>query len=303
MREDRKLLMVRYRTDDPHLAQFSPLWSLPMHPVAPDDVAEDALNFILHERLHIKTKRIEFVETISGPYADDASYIANIFKCLNWHGEPRFSATHYEDAAWIHSNEAGLYLDIRPELQRCLVRTFDGIAKSKGTSVLASMLDEARATLLTTYEEVPSNMRQQHLPEELSPLALVSLAASAEAYEMTEVHNLLHTPGHIWRPFNEAQWAADFHSRPSESENEIQNRFGTVRDETRQWLEMLTTEQLASYGNHTHAGAITIASCIENIAHRHNEYSTRIRDMLQVNTPKVEPRNTSVGDRNAAADR
>ena len=303
LREDGRLLLVRHRSDDAQLARFATRWSLPMHAVAEDEIAEDALNRVLSERLHLEPGRLEFAETISGAGPDGSTYVANVFRCSDWLGEPRFGGAHYDDAAWVRPGDAGRELDLPPELESWLRAAPGETAGAADAATLHAALDEARRDLLAAYDAIPAGTREQPLAEGLSPLELIAVAAGAEAYEAAETRRLLKTPGHSWREFNQAQWEADQRSQRGESEAAVRERLDRVRGETLRWLEALSAEQVAAYGNHPQRGAITVADCIQGIATHDRERAAWLGDLSRAARGVAAAGAGESGDENAVADR
>lgn len=303
LREDGKLLLVRHRSNDAQLAGFAARWSLPMQAVAEDETAEHALQRVLRERLHVEPGALEFAETISGAGRDSVPYVANVFRCTDWRGEPRFGGTHYDDAAWVRPADAGRQLDLAPELQRWLRSAFDDAPPAAEPAALSSALEKARDALLAAFEAIPAGTREQQLAGGLSPLDVLALAAGAEAYQVAETRRLLETPGHNWREFNEAQWEADHRSRPPQSEAGALARLDGVRGETLRWLETLSAEQIAAYGNHPQRGAVTVTDCIEGIARQDRGCAARLRTMLRTTGGQGGAEASASGEEDAAADR
>ena len=293
------MLLVRHRSDD---SQFAGLWSLPMEAVGEEEVAEEALERVLRDRLHVGPGASEFAETLSVGGAGDARYIVNVFTCTGWGGEPRFSERHYEDAAWVHPARCR-ELELVPELRSWLLRAFDNTAPAADPASLTAALEEARDALLAAYDAIPQQSREQPLLGERSPLDLLAQAASSEAYYAAESRRLLETPGHSWQPFNEAQWEDDRSMRPPEAEAEVRARLDRVREATLSWLPTLTGKQLAAYGNHPQRGAVTVGDRIEKIARCDREHVTRLEQMLGATRARPGPDGGAIGEQDVAADR
>ena len=299
VRADGQLLLVRHRSDD---APFAGLWSLPMEAVGEEEVAEETLERVLRDRLHVGSGASEFAETLSVAGAGGARYIVNVFTCTGWGGEPRFSDRQYEDAGWVHPARCR-QLELVPELRSWLLRSFDSTAPAADPAALTAALEEARDALLAAYDAVPEHGREQRLLGERSPLDLLAQAASAEAYYAAESRRLLESPGHSWRPFNEAQWEDDRRMRPPEAEAEVRARLDRVREATLSWLRPLTDEQLAAYGNHPQRGAVTVGDRIGKIARCDREHVTRLEQMLGATQVRPGPDGGAIGEQDVAADR
>ena len=235
-RPDGRLLLVRHRADERH---FAGLWSLPLRAVADHETAEEALERLLRERLHVRPAACEFAGTVAVAGAGEGERsMLNVFACPGWDGEPRFSEQHYVDAAWVQPGAAPPR-ELAPELRRWLHDSLDGEPATREPAALLEALDAARRELITAYEAIPTPDTERPLPGGRSPLDLLARAASVEAYCAAESRRLLETPGHTWRTFNDAQWHDDHRSRAAETEAELRARLGRVRAETVAWVRSL----------------------------------------------------------------
>ena len=287
-RPDGRLLLVRHRADERHLAG---LWSLPLRPVAEDETAEVALGRLLRERLHVQPRACEFADTVAVADGDER-YVLNIFVCSGWDGEPRFSEQHYVDAAWLRPG-AEPPPEAVPELRRWLLDTPASERAVRDPATLLEALETARRELIAAYEAIPTPDAERPLPGGRSPLDLLARAASVEAYYAAESRRLLETPGHTWRTFNDEQWEAGHRLWAAETEAELRARLGRTRAETEAWVQSLTAEKLAAYGNHPQLGVVTVGDRIEEIARDDRAQAARLRDASPAAT----------GARHAAADR
>lgn len=303
VREDGRVLLVHHSTVDGHFGgAFAGLWSLPMLAVAPQEVAEDALERVLSERLHVQPGTSEFTDTLYLTAAGGARYVVNVFTCARWQGEPRFSEREYQDAAWVDPASPGP-LELPPEVRRWLGEAFDGKAAAADPQAIASLLEEARAELIDAYEAIPAELRSLPLEGLWSPLDVLAYSASAEAFYVAESRRLLEVPGHVWRSFNPGQWEDDHRSRPPEPEQAVRTRLARVREQTLAWLRTLDGELLAAYGNHPQRGLVTVADRLEQTARHDREHSGQLRSMLSA--ARVQRGVERVPDRegpNAAAD-
>ena len=281
VREDGRVLLVRHGVVDGHFGgAFAGLWSLPMLAVAPQEVAEDALERVLSERLHVQPGTSEFADTLYITGADGARYVVNVFTCVRWQGEPRFSEREYQDAAWVDPAAPGP-LELPAEVRRYLGAAFGGEAAAADPQALASLLEEARVELIAAYEAIPAELRALPLEGVWSPLDVLAHSASAEAFYVAESRRLLEVPGHVWRFFNPGQWEDDHRSRPPEPEQAVRTRLAHVREQTLAWLRTLDGELLAAYGNHPQRGLVTVADRLEKTARHDREHAGQLRSMLR----------------------
>ena len=279
-REDGRVLLVRHH--DSHV-QFAGRWSLPMHAVAEEEVAEDAVERMLREVLHLRSTSFEFADTVYVTGEAGSRYIVNVFTATQWDGDPHYSDTLYADAAWVDPASPGT-LDVIAELRSWLVETA-GPAAISGEAVdaaaLHAALAAARRELLAAFDAIDAASRTQALDEAWSPLDVLSHVASTEAYYAAESARLL-VPGHTWRQFNSAQWEDDHRSRPSEPEAIVRERLDAARGRTLAWLRTLSAEQLATFGNHPERGVVTVGNRIEAIAAHEREHVQQLQRMRQL---------------------
>ena len=299
LREDGQLLLVRHRADD---VEFGGRWSLPMQAVPDEEDAEGTLLHVLRERLHVQPGPFEFAETIYLSGAARSRYVVNVFTCVEWGGEPRYSEQHYDDAAWVQPT-AHPPLDLLPGVSAWLRDAFGGAASAlTDAGTLASSLEEARRELLEAYESIATDLREQPRHDGWSPLDVLSHVASVETYYAAEARRLLETPGRSWRGFNPAQWEDDHRSRPTETETEARSRLDGARRRTLDWLGPLSEEQLALYGNHPERGAVTIGDRVDKIGRHDREHIEQLRELAR-DAGRRSNSAAALGEQNAAADR
>ena len=280
LREDDHALVVRHRAGD---ARFPGLWSLPLRVVEDHEMAEDAVATVLRDVLHVEPGPFEFSDTFYLQGADARRLIVNVFTCVGWEGEPRYSADEYEDAAWVAPANPGS-LDLVPELRAWFAEAF-GAGDAEGSpapltpDALSTRLGEARLELLTAYEAIPLDVRTRPLDGDWSPLDTLAHAAEVEAYYFQESRRLLEQPGHIWRPFNDAQWFDIHRTRPREQETALLDRADTIRAATRAWIATLTAADLLAYGNHPERGVVQLDDRIDQIARHDREHAAQLRAM------------------------
>ena len=294
-RDDGRVLLVQH---PPAHAQFAGLWSLPMHVVPDGEVMEDAVERLLREVLHVAPGPFEFTETVYVAAAGGERYIVNVFTCGGWEGEPRYSDDDYSDAAWTEPAAPGA-LDIVPDVRTWLVGAFSaaGEGGEADAQSIAARLAESRRELLAAYQSIAEPLRERPFDGSWSPLDLLAHVAAVEAYYGAETRRLL-TPGHTWRPFNDAQWEDDYRSRSPETEVVALARLEAMRGRTDAWLAGLTPDELATYGNHAERGVVTIAERLGTIAGHERAHAEQLRKMRDA------ARVAEAGEgRNAAADR
>ena len=281
LREDGRVLLVQHH---PTHAEFGGDWSLPMHVVREEEVAEESLERLLREVLHVEPGPYEFAETVYVTGNQGAGYIVNVFTCVEWSGEPRYADRTYADAAWAKPSAPGR-LALQPDMRTFLSQAFEG---ETGTSdveeasaeAVADALTAARLELIHAYTSIPAQWRDRVLEDSWSPLDTLAHAASVEAYYLEEALRLLN-PGHTWRAFNSDQWEADYRARAPETGEAIHARLDEVRAVTHEWLATATPEQLATFGNHPERGVTTVADRIEKIARHEREHAVQLARMRE----------------------
>lgn len=281
VREDGRVLLVQHH--ETH-AEFGGHWSLPMHTVREEEVAEEALERLLREVLHVQPGPYEFAETVYVSSEGGANYIVNVFTCVEWAGDPRYADRAYSDAAWAHPGSPGALL-VQPDVRAFLAQAFEGEATSDGvggtsSDALEDALTSSRLELIYAYNSIPERWREQALEEGWSPVDVLAHAASVEAYYLHEALRLL-VPGHTWRAFNSEQWEADHRTRPSEAPSVVRGRLDDVRTTTLAWLASATPEQLATFGNHPERGVTTVGDRIEKIARHEREHVDQLGRMRE----------------------
>jgi ADP-ribose pyrophosphatase YjhB (NUDIX family) len=282
VREDGRVLLVQHH--DTH-AEFGGHWSLPMHVIREEEVAEESLERLLREVLHVEPGPYEFAETVYVTSEQGAGYIVNVFTCVEWAGEPRYADRAYADAAWAQPSAPGA-LSVQPDMRTFLYQAFEGDTEAapsvEGVSAeaVANALTSARLELIHAYDSIPEQWRDRTLDGGWSPLDVLAHAASVEAYYLDEALRLL-SPGHTWRAFNSDQWEADYRARAPELAEAIRARLDEVRAVTREWLELATPEQLATFGNHPERGVTSVADRIEKIARHEREHAGQLGRMRE----------------------
>jgi len=280
VREDGTVLLVQHH--ESHL-EFGGRWSLPMHVVGDEEVAEDALERLLREVLHVEPGPYEFAETLYLSGESGGRYIVNVFTCVEWGGEPRYTGRSFADGAWARPGAAGA-IDLDPDVRAWLFDAFSedaaAQAEPEDQSAIVSQLTDARGEMLAAFDSIPSQWHDNALDGSWSPMDVLAQAAAVEAYTLDEAQRLL-VPGHTWRDFNDDQWKADYRVRPPETTAEIRARLDEARANTRAWLDQATPEQLATFGNHLERGVVTVGNRLEDIARREREHVARLRRMRE----------------------
>lgn len=301
LRDDGRVLLVRRRPGD---EPFGGQWAPPLDLVQEAETAEDVVARVLRERLRVDAGPVEFTETLYAAGADGARHIVNVFTCVEWRGEPRFSEGDYGDGAWVDPAALGT-LEVAPEVHDWLATAFAGAAPVTDPQALTAALAEARSALLAAFDAVPADGRARALDGEWSAVDVLAHAASMEAYYRAEARRLLEVPGHTWQTFNPAQWDEDRRLRGPEPEADVRSRLAAAREATLGWLSTLGEEELATYGNHAERGAVTIAGRIHEIARHDLEHAEQLRAMGGAagkdGAASADAREPGAGD--AAADR
>lgn len=289
VREDDAILLVRQLARGDGLGGVGALdeqWTLPLTGVPDHETAEAAVERVCRDQLHIAPGPIEFNDTIYLVGREGTRFIVNVFLCVHWDGEPRTSARDYADAAWVTPSHAfALDGELADGLEQWLVAAFGREAAEASPEALAAELDDAYEQLLAAIDSIPVPLRHERLGEDWTPLDVLTHVADAEAHYGAETRRLLDTPGHTWRPFNDAQWdvARALRARTHEPEDAavVRARLDLVRADTKRWLASLTPEALSTFGNHAERGAVQIADRITKIANHAREHAEQLRAMAR----------------------
>lgn len=281
LREDRKALFVRHAR-----GPFGGRWSLPLVGVADAETAEDAIERLMSEMLHVQPGPYEFLDTLYLTGAGGERFIANGFTCIDWEGTPRFPAEVFDDAIWAPPSEAA-GLELLPEMRDWLNTTFpaDGgtpeVAVYDSEALLATLAD-ARGEFLAAFDAIPVAQRAAALDEGgWSALDVLAHTADVEAYYRSEVVRCLDEPGRLWRQFNDDEWYDIHRLRPAEDEAALRARLEAVRADTRTWLTYQPPEGLAAYFNHPERGVVVAGERIEKIASHDRQHAVQLRQMAQ----------------------
>ena len=283
VREDGQLLIVHHSAFDP---EFPGLWSLPMQPLADDDIAEDSITDMLRERFHVRAGPVEFAETIYIEGERGARYILNVFTCHGWSGEPRFAESDYDDVAWIAPGRQGA-VELVPGIATWLETAFQGGAPLADPVTIADTLAVAREQFLAAYDAIPASRRDTATSDGWSPLDVLAHNTSVETYYAAEMRRMLEQPGHTWRQYNEHQWEDDHRARPADPEADVRVRLEALRAETIRWVTSLTADQLEVYGNHPERGVVTVINRLGKIAEHDREHAAQLTSMLSTLDPEL----------------
>ncbi|MGE3960935.1 MAG: DinB family protein [Dehalococcoidia bacterium] len=282
IRADSKSLFVRHAG-----GPFGGLWTPPFVGVADVETAEDALERLMRDFLHVQPGPYEFLDTVYVTAPTGERFIANAFTCVDWQGEARFPASLFDDALWAAPADM-TGLDLMPELRDWLVQVFRGEDSEPALADytpddLLTQLADGRGEFLAAFDAVPRHLRTTALTEEgWSALDVLAHTVDVEAYYRNESRRCLEQPGRTWRTFNDDEWK-DLHAlRPSEDETVLRERMDAVRGETRTWLQYQPPETLNAYANHPERGVIQIGDRIAKIASHNREHAAQLREMAQV---------------------
>ncbi len=281
VRSDSKSLFVRHAA-----GPFAGLWTLPFVGVSDVETAEDALERLLRDFLHVQPGPYEFLDTVYLTAASGERFIANAFTCVDWQGEAKFPAALFDDALWaVPADMSGL--DLMPELRDWLAEVFRGEESEPSladytTDELLADLSDARGEFLAAFDAMPRHLRAESLTEDgWSALDVLAHAVDVEAYYRNESRRCIEQPGRTWRLFNDDEWK-DVHAlRPSEDEGVLRVRMEVVRAETRTWLQYLPPDALNAYANHPERGVVQIGDRLAKIAGHDREHARQLREMAQ----------------------
>ncbi|MEX1021708.1 MAG: DinB family protein [Dehalococcoidia bacterium] len=281
VRADRKALFVRHAR-----GPFGGRWSLPLAGVAEHETAEDAIERLMRDLLHVTPGPYEFLDTVYLTGGGGERFIANGFTCVDWQGEPRFPPEVFDDALWAPPADiAGL--DLLPEMRDWLSTLFAGdsgapAAVEYDPASLLALLSDARGELLAAFDAIPTALRAAPLDEGgWSAFDVLAHAADVEAYYWSEVVRCLDEPGRLWGVFNDVQWYEGHRLRPVEDEGALRGRLEVVRADARTWLMYKPPESLAAYFNHPTRGVVQAGERVEQIAIHDREHAGQLREMAR----------------------
>lgn len=281
VRGDSKSLFVRHAA-----GPFAGTWTLPFAGVADVETAEDALERLLRDYLHVQPGPYEFLDTIYLTASTGERFIANAFTCIDWQGDVQFPAALFDDALWAApADMAGMSL--LPELREWLDSIFQGdasepaLAAYTGEDIVAQLTD-ARGELIAAFDAIPRRLREEPLTEEgWSALDVLAHAIDVEAYYRNEARRCIEEPGRSWRMFNDDEWK-DVHAlRQRDDEATLRERMEAARAETRSWVQYLPPDHLNAYANHPERGVVQIGDRLAKIASHDREHASQLREMAQ----------------------
>ena len=318
-RDDGRVLLVRHAAAE-RAGAAGGRWTLPAEPVADDEVVEQALARLLRERLHLASKAAEFSESVGLPgaianvftcteWAGEPQYAAADFADAAWAvphspggvdlaegvrdwlasafpaevappapppppsppAEPRLASAGRAPAVATQQARPGAKGAKGPQAPAAWAMT----AEELTVTLLA-----AREELTAAYAALDEAWRDVTLDGGWAPVDLLAHCATVEAYYAAEARRLLEEPGHTWRPFNADQAAAERAGRARPDDRAERARLEALRAETLAWVEGLTADELAAYGNHEERGAVRVGERIEQIARHDGEHAEQLAKML-----------------------
>jgi ADP-ribose pyrophosphatase YjhB (NUDIX family) len=281
VRQDGLVLLVQH----PAASPFAGKWSMPLTGVPDHETAEDALERMLREALHVEPGAYDFLDTIyASAVTNGERFIVNAFTCIEWDGEPRFGAEAYSDAVWLSPGAPG-NLDLLPEVREWLKTAFEEetgaiVPREYDREALLADLASARGDLIAALDAVPLHQRGPADASGWSPLDVLAHVPDVEAYYRNEIRRCIEGAGQRWRLFNEAQWEDAFRLRAAEDERTLRGRLAQVSGETRAFLAGASPELLAVYIDHPERGVVQVGDRIEKIAGHYRTHADQIRQMV-----------------------
>ncbi len=281
VREDGLVLLVQH----PAASPFAGKWSMPLTGVPDHETAEDALERMLREALHVEPGAYDFLDTIYVNAVNGGErFIVNAFTCIEWNGEPRFGSEAYADAVWLSPGAPG-GLDLLPEVREWLKTAFEDetgalMPREYDRETLLADLASARGDLIAAFDAVPSVLRTQADGSGWSPLDVLAHVVDVETYYRNEVRRCIRGAGQKWRLFNESQWEDAHRLRPAEDERTLRERLSQVSGETRAFLANASPELLAVYIDHPERGVVQVGDRVEKIASHYRNHANQIREMV-----------------------
>lgn len=283
VREDGLVLLVQH----PAASLFAGKWSMPLTGVPDHETAEDALERMLRDALHVEPGEYDFLDTIyANAVTNGERFIVNAFTCIGWTGEPRFGSEAYADAIWVSPGAPGA-IDLLPEVRDWLKTAFEEetgaiVPREYDREMLTADLASARAGLIAAFDAVPSHLRSTPDASGWSPLDVFAHVSDVETYYRNEIRRCAHGVGQRWRLFNEAQWEDAFRLRTAEDERTLRDRLAAASSETHAYLGEIPRELLALYLDHPEQGVVQVGDRFEKIAGHYRTHTEQIRGMAQV---------------------
>lgn len=287
VREDGLVLLVQH----PQASPFAGKWSMPLTGVPDHETAEDALERMLRDSLHVEPGEYDFLDTIyASAVTNGERFIVNAFTCIGWAGEPRFGSEAYADAVWVSPGAPGA-LDLLPEVRDWLKTAFEEetgaiVPREYDSEMLIAGLASARGDLIAAFDAVPTHVRSTPDASGWSLLDVLAHVSDVEAYYRNEARRCLEGFGQKWRSFNEAQWEDAFRLRPAEDEHALRDRLSAVSGETRAYLGSTPRDVLAVYLDHPERGVVQVGDRFEKLAGHYRDHAAQIRGMAQALTAR-----------------
>lgn len=272
-RQDGKVLLLQHK----NLIPFPKKWSFPVAVVSESETAEDAIERVLRDHVHIRSSDITFVDTIYVTGSDSTNFVLNIFFCENWEGEPQYDPQNYDDAIWYtpgnFDDRYQIVSEINTWMSSSLLSEEYSKVESHTKESLKKLLIDSRNQLLKTFQSFSAESKYKKLSSGLSPIDILIHISDLEAYYISEIDRIITIPGHSWQPFNTDQWIITYRTGESFDSTMTHDRLRGTREKTMEWLDSLVQSQLDQYGNHTERGIVVVGEQIASIA-QHDLFHT-----------------------------
>ncbi|MCH2657626.1 MAG: NUDIX domain-containing protein [Dehalococcoidia bacterium] len=265
-RQDGKVLLLQHK----NLIPFPKKWSFPVTVVSESETAEDAIERVLRDHVHIRSSGITFVDTVYVTGSDGANFVMNIFYCDNWEGEPQYDPQNYDDAIWYTPGNFDDRYQVVSEINTWMASSLLSEEYSKvdpyTKESLKKLLIDSRNQLLKRFQSFSDESKYEQLSSGLSPIDIVMHVADLETYYVSEIDRIITIPGHSWQHFNTDQWLSIYRIGTSSDATMAHNRLRFAREKTMEWLDSLSQSQLDQYGNHAERGIVVVGEQIAEIS-------------------------------------
>ena len=265
-RQDGKVLLLQHK----NLIPFPKQWSFPITVVSTSETAEDAIDRVLINHVHIRSSKITFADTVYVTGSDGTNFVLNIFYCDSWEGEPQYDPQSYDDAIWYTPGKYDDRSEIVSEINTWMSSSslfaeyskFDPYTQES----LKKILIDSRNQLLKSFQSFSAESKYKQLSNGLSPIDTIIHASDLETYYVSEIDRIITKPGHSWQHFNTDQWLSVYRAGSSFDSTMAYNRLRIVREKTMVWLDSLSQSQLDQYGNHAERGIVVVGEQIVAIS-------------------------------------
>ena len=265
-RQDGKVLLLKHK----NLFPFPKKWSFPVTIVSESETAEDAIERVLRDHVHIRAPDITFVDTIYVTGFDDTNFVLNIFFCEHWDGEPQYDPQNYDDAIWYTPGNSDDRYQVISEINTWMASSLPSEEYSKVDShtleSLKKLLIDSRNQLLKNFQSFSDELKYVQLSNGLSPIDTFIHVSDLEIYYVSEIDRIITIPGHSWQNFNGDQWLITYRTGGSFNSTMAHNRLRIAREKTMKWLGNLSQSQLDQYGNHAERGIVVVGEQIAAIS-------------------------------------